>query len=712
MKYFLLGLLLALTGSLSAQSYYYQQPLKGNPKGLNTESDQLNDNGGEWVLIMDSSLNPTYSKTQALPVGFNFTFAGQAVSHFKVSSTGFLTFDTLAANAPIVGPQILPSNSLPNQSIVIWGMNASGNNDKVVCKVFGNPPNRQFWVKFYSMSTPGDSNSYSYWSMVLEEGTQDVFLVSMNHGSGLTYQSPKHTPGIQVNATNATMIQGGPNYTNNLLGESYKDNLSYRFSYGVQAVTDIEVVEFNLPILTLAGNNNVVKVPVRNLGSQAVNTLKLHYRINQGAEEQFDITGLNIKASSASLDTLVASKAIAAITPGELQQVKVWISNVNGGSEANKRNDSAIAHTTVYAGTAPKSKTAILEYATGAWCSTCPPADVVVSKIQQELGDSVIAIAHHTADGMVFSGDSFSRGWIDSFPRAVVSRKLISASHNDWLSTTRAAMQYPRWADMAVKNMQVDTQGLLTWTVTAKMLDYVAAADVRLGSMVLEDNIRGNGQGYDQQIANQYLIESGSSFYGKSSPMLGYFHQNVATAAPTGVMGSAIKANKEVLAPGDSFSWNMQYRFPKLLKKEFMPGTAQFTPKGTDIFASGKPIDMKVAAWLSLHSSKVREREIVAAAQAKLWDLKLSSKKLEAASWSVFPNPASSEARIVFGELNFPSALMLYSATGQLAWSRQVGKGQQQQYIDIPIDSLSNGIYLLVWKSPNGAQSMKLLVNR
>jgi hypothetical protein len=711
MRQGILSAILCFCTSAFAQSYYYQLPQKGNPGGINRENDQESENGSGWVLIMDSAAKPSYSTVQALPIGFDFRFAGQTVTHFKVSSTGFLTFDTLAANAPTTGPETLPSNNLPNQTVTLWGMGANGNNDKVICKVFGNPPNRQFWVKFYSMSTPGDSLSFTYWSMVLEEGTHNIYLVSMNQGSVRNYVSPKHALGVQVSAVNATMVSGSPGIINLPLGESYKDNFYYRFTFGAQPATDIAIASFQLPVLTLAGNNNPVKVVVKNEGSQAVTSLKLNYQVNSGSVQTFNLSGLNILPSSGSMDTLAVTGGIAAVTPGDRQLVKLWVSDVNGGNETNQTNDSAVAQTTVYAGTAPKKDKVMLEYATGAWCAECPPADAVVEKMKKQMGDTLIAIAHHTLDGMALPGDSFVSEKLDSFPSAIINRVSVLSNQEvategtaNWTSAVRNALLNQRWADIRVINMQLDTHGLLTWKMKVKMLDYAAKSDLRVGSIVLEDNIRGNGQAFDQQIANKYLIADGSTFKGKSSPLVGYYHQNVPVSSPTGIWGSPIAASGDVLKPGDSFEWNMSYKFGKLLKKEFMAGTAQYLPKGTDVYVSGKPIDMQVVAFLALNGQN-GDRTILSATQAKLWDVTMKSRNVSRSTMRLYPNPAEGQTLLSTGMAG-EKRVVLFTAAGQIIQEFTT----RETDIVISTRHLSDGIYYLQCFGNADSRQVSLMV--
>jgi hypothetical protein len=132
------------------------------------------------------------------------------------------------------------------------------------------------------MSTPGDaSNSFSYWSIVLEENTNSIFMVGMNFGQSTNaYVSPKHSLGIQIDGSNSLSVTGSPNITNSSLDETFDNNFYYEFIYGTQPATDVQVSGFSLPLLTKAGNTYDVKVKMANRGSQAINTLDLYYSVN------------------------------------------------------------------------------------------------------------------------------------------------------------------------------------------------------------------------------------------------------------------------------------------------------------------------------------------------------------------------------------------------------------------------------------------------
>ena len=120
-----------------------------------------------WVSLLGPSVDPAeWSAVQSIPFPFNFN--GVPVTEYKVSSTGVLTFNTSAANVPGTVSLALPDPSIPDNSICIWGLNASGTNDNVSIKTFGSPGSQQEWIHFSSCTN--GSIGWSYWSIVLEEG--------------------------------------------------------------------------------------------------------------------------------------------------------------------------------------------------------------------------------------------------------------------------------------------------------------------------------------------------------------------------------------------------------------------------------------------------------------------------------------------------------------------------------------------------------------
>ena len=148
---FLFTGLILISGLVFGQAYYYIPNLSAgqNPGGWN--NDDENPTAGlpvTWTTILGSSAAPTWSPNQTIP--FSFNFDGLAVTEYKVSSSGVLTFNTSATSVPGHANDYIPSSSIPDKSVMVWGIQGTGSNDGIATKTFGAPPNRQHWVFFAS----------------------------------------------------------------------------------------------------------------------------------------------------------------------------------------------------------------------------------------------------------------------------------------------------------------------------------------------------------------------------------------------------------------------------------------------------------------------------------------------------------------------------------------------------------------------------------
>ena len=201
-------LFLYLGGQTFSQYYYLPSTTQGNPGGLNTDNEYPNGSGldASWeVLLGGGNSSPTWSPIDTIP--FTFNFNGSPVSTFKVSSTGVLTFTIGSTSAPVATNAAIPDPGIPDNSVMVWGIEGSGSNDAIVTKTFGNAGSQQYWV-FFSSYTAG---SWSYWSIVFEEGSDKIYIVDQRHSGNA---NPQITAGIQIENSNAIMVTGSPNLSN------------------------------------------------------------------------------------------------------------------------------------------------------------------------------------------------------------------------------------------------------------------------------------------------------------------------------------------------------------------------------------------------------------------------------------------------------------------------------------------------------------------
>ncbi len=357
--------------AFSVQAQYYYIPFTSNPGqnpgGLNTD-DEYPVGGGlatGWITIQGSSTTPAWSPTQTIPFAFNFN--GSPVTDFKVSTTGILTFDVATALPPPASTsQTLPSALIPNNSVCAWGLQGTGANDNIVSKTFGTAPNRQHWIFYTSYSILNNPAGWTYWSIVLEETTNKIYIVDQRT-NGTIHMSL----GIQIDGSTATMVQGSPNIaTLSTNGPSVIDNNYYEFNFGTQPALDMSAIDITTsPYLTLG--SNIIDGTLANFGTSTITSFDMVYTVNGGAPVVDNISGVSI----ASLSTYNFSHAIPWVsTLTGTYNIMIYATNPNGSADQNPSNDEFSK--SIFVLTQNVQRQPLFEVFTGSTCPPCTPGNI------------------------------------------------------------------------------------------------------------------------------------------------------------------------------------------------------------------------------------------------------------------------------------------------------------------------------------------------
>lgn len=295
----ILFFILLMWGSNTLYSQYWLIPNTNagtNPGSLNSDAEYPSGGGlpaGWTIVLAASNTNPTWSATQTLP--FAFSFNGSPVTQYKVSSSGILTFDVATAvAAPSYTRSTLPNAAIPNNSVCIWGLGGIGANDNVITKTFGSSPNRQFWIQFSSYgygTTVSDGSNFTYWSIVLEEGTNSIHIVD-NRTGGYSGNA-KVFAGIQINSTTSYNVSSTDVTALAGTDPTPADNTYYTFVSGIQPAYDITATAITTNQY-IAQGNNTISGTIRNLGSTTITSVDMNYKVDGGATVTSALSGLNI----------------------------------------------------------------------------------------------------------------------------------------------------------------------------------------------------------------------------------------------------------------------------------------------------------------------------------------------------------------------------------------------------------------------------------
>ncbi|MDX2002478.1 MAG: right-handed parallel beta-helix repeat-containing protein [Chitinophagales bacterium] len=302
----------------------------GQVPGPNTDTYSAT-TGWTDILPGPQSVN-LWSATQTLP--FTFDFFGQAVTQYKVSANGLLTFDVASALLPNPNRN-LPTNVLPSLTIACYWDDFTNapplaSDDDVKIKVFGTSPNRQLWIKWYSYEYGNPQNSFNYHSIVLEESTNNIYIVS-EYDNNATLTT---TVGVQFDSTFA--VQFGDSTRSNSFGANstaVADNDYYTFTPLSLASDNSGISAILSPSRATTATLQNVEVQIENFGTDTLRSATIQWSINGVAQTSFPWTGA---LGTGDLDTVL----LGTMTPANGDVLQAWTILPNGNPDAATNNDT------------------------------------------------------------------------------------------------------------------------------------------------------------------------------------------------------------------------------------------------------------------------------------------------------------------------------------------------------------------------------------
>ncbi|HNB82569.1 MAG TPA: hypothetical protein PLP14_10745, partial [Chitinophagaceae bacterium] len=480
---------------------YWQLPcinIGQNPGALNTDVEEPLAGVPGWTSILATSATPTWSPVTSIP--FAFQFNGSAVTQFKASSTGVVTFDVgTALPAPPATNASLPNAAIPDKSVVVWGITCTGSNDNIVTKMFGTAPYRQFWIQYSSCSNVANPNIFAYWAVVLDETTNKIHIVDQRTAATSGATAIAITAGVQINSTTALSVAGSPALASTTSatagnGDTYIDNTYYTFSPGTQPAKDAAVLTMTPKILTNAsfaqvGGTVPVQVKVQNIGSTPMTSYNI--KINDGTSTTNYPQSTTL--ASGAITTLPISYSM---TSAGSKPISLWV-ELTG--DVSPLNDSAKSE--FNGATFNPTHTPVFEEATGTWCQWCPRGAVFMDSLEKVHPDAV-AIAVHNADPMTVTDyDAAMGNLIGGYPSGLVDRKL-EADPSDFLT------EYTNHkGDFGVGDITINPPTVTGNNVSVKVdvkmaISTKASYDYRLAMVFTEDDMHGTTSSWNQ--ANAY----------------------------------------------------------------------------------------------------------------------------------------------------------------------------------------------------------------
>jgi hypothetical protein len=665
---------------MQAQAQYWMWPnttAAENPNGINNDVEQPAQAG--WTSIQTTSATPVWTANQTLPFAFNFN--GAPVTQFKVSTSGVLTFDVATAlAAPPVVSSNLPNAAVPDKSVCIRGLQGTGANDAIVTKTFGTAPNRQFWVQFNSYSIASNAAAWSYWSIVLEETSNAIYIVDHRTGSAAGAVSCALALGVQISSTQAFNALGSPFInTNTQDADVASDNAFYGFFPGTQPSYDLQARSITTKSYVAAGNNTITGT-IRNNGSQTITSMTMNYQINGGAAVASPLTGLSIPP----FQTYTFSHPTPWNGTLGTYTVSAYATNLNGTNmDQNTVNDKV--NKTIVVLSKNVKRVPLLEVFTSSTCPPCKPGNEVLHGVIDPIPAADKPCTIKFQQDFPGTGDPYCtteavnrRNYyaVNSIPRM----EIDGAWDKNAASFTSAIL-----ADAQASPAQYELSG--SYWISGKTVHgkvnyapaYNAPAGTKLYVAIIENktikNVKSNGETQFEQVMKKMLpSETG-------------------TTLPAQANGVSVTTN---------FDYTFQGNYRLSADGAAANRIVHTTENSVEEFT-----DLAMVAWLQGADKTVYQALNLTATPTGVGNFSANINAV-----NVYPNPSNTEVNIAFTSAKTENTTILMMSTdGKIVYSSKKDMQTGDNKVTINTADLANGIYnIAIIDAANNSKTMQVVV--
>jgi hypothetical protein len=427
--------MLTLCGGAYAQGYYYF-------KLMGTTSEYVMNQTGAAKITTGPSTN-NLSAASTLPFAWNFF--GSAVTEFKASTSGYITFDA-TQTASVNVNTALSGSTAPNKSIfAFWDDTklepiTQGSNtfaSDITTWTYGTAPKRVCVIQWRLVQAGAvASTNVTYYAIRLYEGGD--FDIVHNYGFG-TFSA---SAGVRnADGTVVKEITGTPSLSYGGNNGSYDVTKSdvYKFTFGTQSPNEVQMTSLDLPSFSQKNSNIQIKGKITSYGATNLSSFKLYYSVNGGAAVTMQLSGLNI-ANSGGTYNFAHNAPYTNSTPGNYP-IKVWVSDPNAGVDGDTTNNSATGTLTIVNSTVPRK--VLHEIFTSSTCPPCNPGNVNLDNILAEKVGTWTAIKYQA--NFPGTGDPYYTSEVGtrfSFYGASFAPWLVVDGSSKWGASTANSNSY------------------------------------------------------------------------------------------------------------------------------------------------------------------------------------------------------------------------------------------------------------------------------
>ena len=642
---------------------------------------------GSAITLLENTSADTLSAPQTIPFAFNFY--GVPVSQYLASDNGYITFDVGSTVSDPANVSI-PDASGPNNAIyAFWDdleLTLSGTDDEVRSFTYGTAPKRVHVIQWYSV-TPFGQTSYLYAAIRLYECGDFDIVHNYATATGVS-----GTIGCEdATGANGTQITGSPSLTFSALGSDPSDDEVYSF-YWDQIQYDLSISSSDFNDFVSVGSNNVTGNLI-NTGSADITSFDLHYSVDAGPAQTMPVsTTVAANGGNYNFNHSIPWNVAAG---GAIHTLCIWADNLNGNTDERTCNDTFCEDLFANNGVSG-TRTILLEEFTGSWCGYCPDGALKLDNLIANYPGNVVGVSIHNGDGMTFS-DGIQTGFnVTSYPSGMINRTLVSGQAKEpftrslWEAEATAQIGSYTPVDVSLTSTYNVTNRELNITASADFLDF-ASGDLRFVTMLVEDSVTGTGSGYDQ--VNYYssghssggVGGSGHPNYNDPTPIIGYVHNHVLRALPSGAFGNSGVITSPV-SPGTSVSESFTINVPTSINEN----------------------KIKVIGFVAYYSTEIGARSILDVAEVTPTSFVGIEESNNNRFLKLFPNPANDMVEVLITDENFHrTSCSMQDMTGKIIKEDHLLNNNRWV---LDLTDVNPGMYLITCTSKNGTIITKKLI--
>lgn len=310
-----------------------------------------------------------------------------------------------------------------------------------------------------------------------------------------------------------------------------------------------------------------LSLTVESIGLDALRSVELNYQVNDNPVQSDLVDNLDLTFGNSL--SFIHDNPISLAAPGK-NDLKVWLSNLNGGSDDNSSNDTILGQFYVVSSTF--EKTVLLEEFTGTWCGWCPDGFVILEELLESY-DNLIGVCLHGFDIMATAEtEEVATAFETFYPGGSVDRyKLTSEGvildRVNWESGViqRSNMAVPVDVDFT-QSYNNDTREIVI-DATAQFSQEMTE-DFRFNCYVVENNIDEDSPSYDQ---SNYYSQNGNypnhPYYNEPEIMTDFVHNHVVRDMLGGAWGAEGSIPGTVV-DGETYTHQFTYTLPESFNEQ------------------------------------------------------------------------------------------------------------------------------------------------